>query len=56
MKEIRETSHCLRIIEKPKSYLFDLEVNQTKNESNQLISIVVVSIPTAKDNSEIKNC
>ena len=51
LKELRETFNCLKIIER---------ANLTSNteliiEVNELISIFVSSIKTAKTNSEIKN-
>ncbi|MGC4040832.1 MAG: four helix bundle protein [Flavobacterium sp.] len=55
LKELRETFNCLKIIEKA-----DLSSNKEliiklKLEANELISIFVASIKTAKTNSEIKN-
>ncbi len=48
-KELRETYNCLRIIQKKKWH--DEEKMQTVlDENNQLISIFVKSIETAKKN------
>lgn len=52
LKELRETYNCLRIIEKAKlnSDINSLEI--LKKEVNELISIFVASIKTAKKNSK----
>jgi len=55
LKELRETFICLKIIERAElSSNIDIVAN-SKTEANELISIFVSSIKTAKTNSEIKN-
>ncbi|MGX7667359.1 four helix bundle protein [Flavobacterium pedocola] len=55
LKELRETLNCLKIIEKAKLTSNSLLLQTLKTEANELISIFVSSIKTAKSNSEIKN-
>ncbi len=55
LKELRETLNCLRLIEKAKLHSEINQITKIKNEANELISIFVVSIKTAKNNSEINN-
>ena len=52
-KELRETFNCLRIIRKKRWYP-DNELHQVLDENNQLISIFVKSIATAKRNNSAK--
>ena len=54
LKELRETFNCLRIIEKAKLTSKIEQINNAKKEVNELISIFVSSIKTAKTNSESK--
>ncbi len=49
LKELRETYVCLKIIKK-KKFLTIKDVEATTNENNELISIFVKSINTAKKN------
>ena len=49
-KELRETYNCLRIINKKKWYSGD-NLLSVQDENNQLISIFVKSIETAKKNN-----
>ena len=55
LKELRETFNCLKIIERVKLTTKTELINKLKIEVNELISIFVSSIKTAKTNSEIKN-
>src|SRR6218665_3304037 len=55
LKELRETFNCLKIIERAKLTSNTELINKLKIEVNELISIFVSSIKTAKANSEIKN-
>ena len=50
LKELRETFVCLKIIEKAKLISDINELIIEKKEANELISIFVVSIKTAKNN------
>ncbi len=50
VKELRETFNCLRIIEKKRGSPQD-KLSLILNENNQLISIFVKSIETAKRNT-----
>ena len=52
-KELRETFNCLRIIKK-KNWHPDEKMLPVLDENNQLISIFVKSIETAKRNNEAK--
>jgi len=53
-KELRETFNCLRIIKK-KSWYNQAKPDALINENNQLISIFVKSIETARKNNEQKD-
>jgi len=55
LKELRETFNCLKIIERANLTSNTELINKLKIEVNELISIFVSSIKTAKTNSEIKN-
>ncbi len=55
LKELRETFNCLKIIERANLTSNTALINKLKIEVNELISIFVSSIKTAKTNSEIKN-
>lgn len=55
LKELRETFNCLKIIEKAQLSHKNEQLQGLKKEINELISIFVSSIKTAKANSEIKN-
>lgn len=55
LKELRETYNCIRIIERASLSKEINKTNDLKKEVNELISILVASIKTAKSNSEIKN-
>jgi len=50
-KELRETYNCLRIIKK-KGWCAEANLAEVLDENNQLISIFVKSIETAKKNIE----
>jgi four helix bundle protein len=50
-KELRETYNCLRIIRK-KGWYTEEELASVLDENNQLISIFVKSIDTAKKNND----
>ena len=52
-KELRETFNCLKIIQK-KNWHPDEKAMPVLNENNQLISIFVKSIETAKKNNTAK--
>jgi four helix bundle protein len=52
-KELRETMNCLKIIEK-KNWVAPDKLSVPINENNQLISIFVKSIETAKKNNVAK--
>ena len=54
LKELRETFNCLRIIEKANLTSKKLELTDAKTEVNELISIFVSSIKTAKSNTDKK--
>ena len=49
-KELRETYNCLRLIKRKNWYAAE-ELNKYLDENNQLISIFVKSIETAKKNN-----
>jgi len=53
LKELRETFNCLRIIEKAKLSTNNTSLVGLKKEANELISIFVASIKTAKKNINI---
>ena len=55
LKELRETFNCLKIIERANLTSNTELINTLKIEVNELLSIFVSSIKTAKTNSEIKN-
>jgi len=50
LKELRETFVCLKIIHLSKLYKNEIKIIEAKKESNELISIFVKSIGTAKKN------
>jgi four helix bundle protein len=50
LKELRESFVCLKIIEKANLTKDFVELSQVKTEANELISIFVSSIKTAKAN------
>jgi four helix bundle protein len=54
LKELRETLNCLKIIERAKLTSNITELIDAKAEANELISIFVSSIKTAKSNNEKK--
>jgi four helix bundle protein len=54
LKELRETFNCLRIIEKANLTLNIKTLTILKTEVNELISIFVASIKTAKNNNDKK--
>ncbi len=54
LKELRETFNCLRII-RCKNWFDETKLTACINENNQLISIFVKSIETAKKNLEINS-
>jgi len=55
LKELRETFNCLKIIERANLTSNTELIDKLKIEVNELISIFVSSIKTAKTNSELKN-
>ena len=50
LKELRETLNCLKIIERANLSSNGELINKLKTEANEIISIFVVSIKTAKVN------
>ena len=50
LKELRETFVCLKIIHQSKLYKIENKIIKAKKENNELISIFVKSIETAKKN------
>ena len=54
LKELRETLNCLKIIERANLTSNSNELIDAKKEANELISIFVSSIKTAKTNNEKK--
>ena len=50
LKELRETYICLKIISRTKLHKSDDLINEAFTENNELISIFVKSIETAKNN------
>ena len=50
LKELRETFICLKIIERTKLYKTHTKIEKAKHENNELISIFVKSIETARKN------
>lgn len=53
VKELRETYNCLKII-RELAWISEKELIHVLDENNQLISIFVKSIETAKNNGSIK--
>ena len=51
LKELRETFICLKIIHRTKLYKTESEIIKAKEENNELISIFVKSVETARNNS-----
>ncbi|MEZ5003064.1 MAG: four helix bundle protein [Chitinophagales bacterium] len=51
LKELRETFICLKIIHKSKLVESEEKINWAKKENNELISIFVKSVETARKNS-----
>lgn len=52
LKELRETFVCLKIIYKTKQYVSKEKLESALTENNELISIFVKSVATAKKNNE----
>lgn len=52
LKELRETFVCLKIIQRSKLYETEENIKKAKKENNELISIFVRSIETAKKNQK----
>lgn len=52
LKELRETNICLRIILKAKYFANEDEIVKALGESNELISIFVKTVSTAKKNQK----
>ncbi len=50
LKELRETYICLKIVHKTKLYKTENKIAKAKNENDELISIFVKSVETAKNN------
>ena len=50
LKELRETSICLKIIHKTKLFKSEKQMISALKESNELISIFVKSVETAQKN------
>ncbi len=55
LKELRETYVCLKIILQSKLYSSENNINKALEENNELISIFVKSIETARYNLKNKN-
>lgn len=55
LKELRETFICLKIIYRAKLYKSKEKIEEALNENNELISIFVKSVETARKNSKVKN-
>ena len=55
LKELRETFICLKIIYRAKLYKSKEKIEEALNECNELISIFVKSVITARKNSKFKN-
>jgi hypothetical protein len=53
LKELRETFVCLKIIYRANLYKSNAKLKVALDENNELISIFVKSITTAKKNSKI---
>ncbi len=54
LKELRETNNCLKIIVSANLHSNSKMLDELKVEANELISIFVASIKTAKKNAEKK--
>ena len=54
LKELRETYVCLKIIHRCKLYKVEEKIIKEKKENNELISIFVKSIETARKNQNNK--
>jgi len=54
LKELRETLVCLKIIDRSSLLSANAEIELAINESNELISIFVKSVETAKKNLQSK--
>ena len=52
LKELRETSVCLKIIQRAKLYKSEKKVQSSLKENDELISIFVKSVETAQRNME----
>ena len=52
LKELRETFICLKIIHRSKLYKIEEKIIKAKKECNELISIFVKSIETARNNQQ----
>ncbi len=50
LKELRETLVCLKIIHRAKLYKTESKIIEAKKEANELISIFVKSVETARHN------
>ena len=50
LKELRETHVCLKIIHRAKLYKAESTILDAKKEANELISIFVKSVETARNN------
>ena len=50
LKELRESSICLKIIHRTKLYRTEMKIENALKENNELISIFVKSIETAQNN------
>jgi four helix bundle protein len=53
LKELRETHVCLKIIHRGKLYKYEESILAAIKENNELISIFVKSVETAKKNNEL---
>ena len=59
LKELRETFICLKILKRTESYTSEDTINTALKENDELISIFVKSVTTAKQNKEkqpYRNC
>ena len=52
LKELRETFICLKIILRSKLYKTEEKITKAKKECNELISIFVKSVETARKNQQ----
>ena len=50
LKELRESNVCMKIIQRTKLFSQDEKINSALKENNELISIFVKSVETAKRN------